>query len=76
MQPDNKVAQVVLENCVSFRGTPDIILADKDSGFVGSGPTRFCNEETPLYRRLFHDAIRARELLKGDICILMTLRYR
>ena len=42
-QAADKAAHAVLANWVSFPGTPDIILTDKDSGFIGSGLSRFCN---------------------------------
>ena len=35
-QTDDKAAQEVLTDWISFVGSPDIILADKDPRFIGS----------------------------------------
>ena len=42
-QTTEKAARDVLPNWVSFFGTPDISLADKDSMFTRVGFSRFCN---------------------------------
>ena len=67
-ESDDKEANEVLPNWVSIFGTPDIVLADKDSRFTGSDFRDFV-KETELYRRLFHGTIRAWDLLKGDVGI-------
>ena len=43
-QNDEKAAQAVLGNCVSFFGTPGIILVDKDAIFVGKKFPRSCTD--------------------------------
>ena len=45
-----KSAHAVSENRICFFGTPDIIMADKDSRFVCSELRYFVMSKTPLYR--------------------------
>ena len=45
-----KAAHAVLTNCVSYLGTPDIILADNDAMFVGKEFSQFCTyRNIPLH---------------------------
>ena len=75
-QTADKAVQEVLGNRVSVFGTPDIILADKDSRVVGSEFSRFRNEQNITCQTVTPWQHQSMGILKGDGCILKILRYR
>ena len=50
--------------------TPGIILADKDSRFIGEESPLFRNEQNITFRAVIRDVAKVWGLLKGDIGIL------
>ena len=61
----DRVANVILSNCVCFFGAPDISIADKEHRFTGTEVLQFCRDSNialqtamPVYRRSLGDTER------------------
>ena len=67
----DRVANVILSNCVCFFGAPDISIADKEHRFTGTEVLQFCRDSNialqtamPVYRRSLGDTERRHRYFK------------
>ena len=69
-----KIGAKCVKNAISFFGTPDTSLADKDARFAGADFHDVAQIATSIYRMLFVGAFQFYELLKGEVCIIEKSR--